>query len=252
MKIAVAGATGTVGTHVSAAAERRGHQVVALSRASGVDLLTVDRSRLEGILDGVDAVIDVTSTPEQSATASRAFFSAVTRTLLAAERSAGVPHHLALSIVGADRAPHGYYAGKALQEQLVESGDLPWTILPATQFHEFARQMRDRFTVGPVVLGPVMRCRPVSAREVAERLVELAEAGPSGRTADFAGPSDERMPDLMRRYGRALGDRRPVLALPLPGGFGRALRDGTILPAADADLGRETFDAWLTRQPGSR
>jgi uncharacterized protein YbjT (DUF2867 family) len=208
-----------------------------------VDLLT--GSGLAGQLEGLDAVLDVTSISTQSAGVSTEFFRAVTTNLLRAERDEDVGHHLALSIVGVDTAPHGYYAGKAAQEELVSGGPVPWTLLRATQFHEFAAQLHGRVAIGPLHLVPVMRSQPVAAREVAQRLVELAEAGPAGRVRDLGGPEVLRMVDAVRDWARATGRRGPVLALPLPGGFGRALRDGTLLPGPGADLGTRTFAEWV-------
>ncbi|MEU3473853.1 NAD(P)H-binding protein [Rhodococcus sp. NPDC006774] len=140
MKLAVAGGTGTVGVHVVEVARQRGHEVVVLSRSAGVDL--VSGSGLSDALAGVDAVVDVASTQTISAKESMSFFAAVTRNLLTAEGAAGVGHHVALSIVGIDRAPHSYYAGKVEQERIIRAGTVPWTILRATQFHEFAGQIR--------------------------------------------------------------------------------------------------------------
>src|SRR5690606_32273907 len=125
MRIAVAGGTGVVGRHVVDVARDTGNEVVILSRFAGVDLLT--STGLARRLDGVDAVIDVTSILTQSGPKSRAFFSIVTTNLLEAERAAGIGHHVALSIVGSDQAPFGYYAGKAAQEELVSRGETPWT-----------------------------------------------------------------------------------------------------------------------------
>jgi uncharacterized protein YbjT (DUF2867 family) len=196
-------------------------------------------------LSGVDTVIDVSSVQTLSAPESTRFFTAATRTLVAAGRSAGVQHHLALSIVGTDAAPFGYYAGKLGQERLVAGSPVPWTILRATQFHEFAGQLLSRTRRGPVAAVPVMRSQPVAAREVAARLVELAESGPAGRVADLAGPRPENMTDLVRRWARATGTRVRVLSLPLPGRLGRAMRDGTLLPGEGAQLGTQTFDDWL-------
>jgi uncharacterized protein YbjT (DUF2867 family) len=242
MKIAVAGGTGVVGRYVAEIARGRGHEVAVLARSQGVDLTTG-----EGLdLTGVEAVIDVTSIQTASASTSVKFFTAVTHNLLAAERAAGVSHHLALSIVGIDDAPHGYYAGKAAQERLVEGGETPWTILRATQFHEFAGQIHQQMRLGPVVLVPVMRSQPIAAREVATRVVELTETGPSGRVADLAGPRVERMAGLSRRWAAATGASGRVLEVPIPGPFGRAMRNGTLLARPGAQLGEQTFDQWLT------
>ncbi|OZC82899.1 3-beta hydroxysteroid dehydrogenase [Rhodococcus sp. 06-418-5] len=246
MKLAVAGGTGTVGVHVVEVARERGHEVVVLSRSAGVDL--VSGSGLPDALSGVDAVIDVASTQTISAKESTAFFAAVTRNLLTAEGAAGVRHHVALSIVGIDKAPYAYYAGKVEQERLVRAGAVPWTILRATQFHEFAAQIRSQTSFGPLTVVPRMVSQPIAAREVAERLIDLAERPPAGRVADLGGPREERMAKMVRRYARAIGARGPVLEVPLPGAYGRAMRDGTLVTAQDSDHGLQTFDQWSDAQ----
>ena len=242
-RIAVAGGTGVLGRQVVEVAQSRGHDVVTLSLSSGVDLVV--GTGLVDVLDGVTAVVDVTSTQAQSAKASKEFFGAVTHNLLAAEKAAGVAHHVALSVVGADKAPYGYYAGKLLQERLVTEAVVSWTLLRATQFHEFVRQVAERLRRGPVLITPRMRCQPVAAREVAERLVQLVEAGPSGRVPDLGGPREEQMVDMMRAYKAATGAKGWILPVPLPGALGRALRDGTLIPGPGSDHGTQTYADWL-------
>jgi uncharacterized protein YbjT (DUF2867 family) len=246
MKLAVAGGTGTVGVHVVEVARQRGHEVVVLSRSAGVDL--VSGSGLSDALAGVDAVVDVASTQTISAKESMSFFAAVTRNLLTAEGAAGVGHHVALSIVGIDRAPHSYYAGKVEQERIIRAGTVPWTILRATQFHEFAGQIRARSSFGPVSIVPKMVSQPIAAREVAERLIDLAERSPAGRVADLGGPREERMAEMVRRYARSIGTRGLVLEVPIPGAYGRAMRDGTLVTTTDADHGLQTFGQWAAAQ----
>jgi uncharacterized protein YbjT (DUF2867 family) len=243
MRIAVAGGTGTVGRHVVVAAEARGHDVIVLTRRNGHDLET--GAGLAGALDGVDAVIDVMSVTTTSARRSRAFFTRTTQHLLGAERDSGVGHHVALSIVGIDGVDAAYYAGKLAQERLVEAGPVPHTILRATQFHEFAEQMVARTSLGRVTLIPVAPIRPVAAREVGARLVELAEAGPAGRARDLTGPRDERLAEMVRRMSAFDGERRRVLELSLPGTFGRATASGVLRGADAATRGRITFEEWL-------
>ena len=241
--IAIAGGTGTVGRLVVAEATRRGHATVVLARSAGVDLRA--GSTLLPALDGADAVIDVLSVGTRSAATSIEFFEATSSVLLAAEAALGIGHHVALSIVGVDGAPFDYYAGKVAQEALVAGGDVPWSILRATQFHEFAGQMLSAAKIGPLRLAPRMRTQPIDARVVAERLVDLAESSPSGRARDLAGPREESLPELMRAVASARGIRGRIPALSLPGAFGRAQRDGSLLPGPDAELVGPTFAQWL-------
>ena len=246
MRIAVAGGTGHVGTHVVAAARKRGHDVVVLTRGNGVDL--VAGTGVAKALEGVDAVIDVASVTTLDAGESVAFFEATTRTLLAAEAQAGVGHHLALSIVGIDRAPEGYYAGKVAQERLVESGDVAWTILRATQFHEFAEQIYERAKIGPFHVAPRMRTQPIAAREVGAHLVSLAEAEPAGRARDLAGPREESLVEMVRGLARARGSRAWIPAIPLPGVIGpgaarRLVAARTRCRSGNADLRGVARDA---------
>jgi uncharacterized protein YbjT (DUF2867 family) len=244
MRIAIAGATGTVGRHILEAARDRGHEVVALSRSSGQDVST--GAGLVEAIAGADAVIDVTNVLTTSASKSRQFFTRATRNLLAAERSAGVGHHVSLSIVGIDGTDAGYYAGKLAQEREVSAGAVPWSIQRATQFHEFAGQVVQQATFGPVAVIPTMLIRPVAAREVAERLVEVAEAGPAGRLADLVGPADERLIDMVRRLHARDGVTARLFEVRLPGRYWRAAASGSLRGnAAESDLARTTFDQWL-------
>lgn len=250
MKIAVAGGTGTVGRQVVAVAQERGHDVRVLSRSNGVDLMT--GAGLDGALVGVQSVVDTANLSTTSGKASVAFFQHTTRMLLAAEQRAGVGHHVALSIVGVDRAPDGYYAGKVAQEALVEAGAVPWTIQRTTQFHDFAAQLFAGAKVGPLHLAPRMRTQPVSTREVAERLIDRVDAGPSGRVADLAGPGEESLVEMIRAYARAIRHRGWIPAVSLPGALGRAQRDGSLLAAPDAIRGRQTFAEWIAALPPRR
>jgi len=245
MRMAVAGGTGLMGSLVVAEAESRGHQVVVLTRSQGIDLR--EPGSAAGALAGTASVIDVTNVGTLDAVAATDFFEGVTSSLLAAERATGVGAHIALSIVGVDRAPYGYYAGKRAQELLIEAGGVPWTTLRATQFHEFAAQIHGTAKVGPIHLAPRMRTQPIAAREVAARLVTLAEEPPRSGYVELGGPQEESLVDMVRRWARAEGHRGWMPAISLPGPLGRAQRDGTLLPGAGAETGVETFDAWLAR-----
>ncbi|WP_409329213.1 SDR family oxidoreductase [Trujillonella humicola] len=243
MRLVVAGATGAVGAHLTERARAAGHDVVPLSRSGGQDVST--GAGLPEALRGADVVVDVTSVTTTSTRTAVGFFTRATENLLAAGRDAGVGHHVVLSIVGIDGETSGYYAGKVAQERLLADGPLPWTLLRATQFHEFAGQIAARTAVGPLVVVPAMRTATVAAEEVAAALLGLAEGPPRGRVPDLGGPEEAELADLVRRRLAAAGRRGRVLRVPLPGRAGRRMRDGALLPGPGADRGRLTFDAWL-------
>lgn len=243
MRIAVAGATGTVGHLVVRVAEERGHEVVPLSRSAGVDVVTTQG--LDAALRGADAVVDVLNTPSVLRQPAVAYFEATTRNLLAAEVRAGIGHHVALSIVGIDGVDAGYYAGKLAEERRVAAGPVPFSLLRATQFHEFADRFLRMARLGRLALVPVGLLRPVAASEVAARLVHAAEDGPGGRLNDLAGPRDELLTGMVGRLAAAEGDPVRPVELRLPGPFWRGLRSGVLRGGPDADRGVEPFDAWL-------
>ncbi len=249
MRVAVAGGTGLTGRHVVAALAERGHEPVVVARSRGVDLLTCEG--LDAALESVDAVVDVTNRMSPSRRAALDFFTTAGRNLLAAERRAGVGHHVALSIVGIDRVNWGYYRAKRRQEQVVATGGVPWTVLRATQFHEFADQLL-ALVPGPVAPVPRMRTQPVAVAEVAEVLAELATGPALGMAPELAGPREEYLPDMARRLLRARGSRRKVLALPLPGAAGRAVAAGGLLPASSQLRAAQTFAQWLTEEGAAK
>jgi len=214
-----------------------------LARSRGVDL--VSGAGLAEALAGVDAVIDVSSIDTLSGRKAEEFFGTVTRRLLAAEAAAGVGHHIALSIIGAVGVTSGHYAGKTVQERLIAEGDIPWTILRAGQFHEFAAQMAARPPMLGLLLVPRMRSQPVAAREVAAALLDLAEQPPSGIAQPLAGPAEERMADMVRRYLAATGRRGRVVEFRMPGDIGRVMASGGLLATPDTRLGTQTFTEWL-------
>ena len=248
-RIAVAGGTGMVGRHVVAAARAAGHDPVVISRSAGVDLRT--GAGLAAALDGADAVIDVSNTTTLSRAKSEQFFGAVTRQLLAAEAGAGVRHHVVLSIVGVDQVPTGYYAGKLDQESLVEAGLVPWTVLRATQFHEFPAQLLDRVK-GPVIPVPAGPAATVAAREVAARLLELATGPAQGRVPDLCGPEVQPLPAQVRQVMRALGRRGLVVPVRPPGRTGTRLAHGALLPTGPGPRGVQTYGQWLAEYVSAR
>lgn len=243
MRIAVAGGTGVVGRHTVESLEAAGHEAIVLSRSRGVDL--VSGRGLDTALDGADTVIDVAGIQTLKASTAIEFFTAATGNLVAAAAEAGVRHVVLLSIVGIDRIPYDYYAGKIAQEKVVAASPVPWTLLRATQFHEFSGQMFERATLGPLHVAPNAPTQPVAAAEVGARLAALASAEPQGRVRDLAGPREEQFAEMVRAFARRAGYRGWIPRLNVPGLQMAGMRAGLALPDADADLGRQTFAEWL-------
>ncbi|MEV4446731.1 SDR family oxidoreductase [Streptomyces mirabilis] len=243
MRVAVAGGTGLVGRHVVEELTAAGHHPVVLARSTGVDLVT--GTGLDGALAGVDAVVDVTNVTTTRAKKAIAFFDRVAHTLQDAGEQAGVRHHVLLSIVGIDRVGLGYYQGKLRQESVLKSGRTPWTVLRATQFHEFAQQTLDRVP-GPLAVVPRMRTQPVAAREVAHHLVQLVSAPAQGMAPELVGPRVEQLVDMTGRLLRARHQHRLLLPVKMPGATGTAMTGDGLLPAGPGPRGSQTFDEWLT------
>lgn len=245
VRIAVAGGTGLAGRLVVDRLQRDGHDPVVLARARGVDLMTGEG--LAAALKGADVVVDVTSVTTTSARKSVGFFGTATDNLLQAAQNAGVGHHVALSIVGIERVKSAYYLGKIRQEELIRAGGVPWTILRATQFHEFADQVLSQVP-GPIAVVPVMRTQPIAVREVAEHLCAIATGAPQQMADEIAGPNVESLVDMARRLIKRRNQRRPVVPLRLPGHAARAAATGALLPEGPGPRGTQTFDQWLREQ----
>jgi uncharacterized protein YbjT (DUF2867 family) len=221
-----------------------GQEPVVLARSQGVDL--VSGAGLDAAMAGAEAVIDVSNVTTTSGKKACTFFESVGRNLLDTGARAGVQHHVALSIVGIDRVGLGYYQGKLRQEEVVKSGRTPWTVLRATQFHEFAEQTLDRVPK-PLAVVPRMRTQPVAAREVAQHLVQLVLAPAQGMAPELAGPRVEQLVDMVRRLLLARRQRRLLLPVKIPGATGAAMTGGGQLPIGPGPRGSQTFDEWLAR-----
>jgi uncharacterized protein YbjT (DUF2867 family) len=243
MKIAVAGGTGQAGSQAVSAARELGHEVIVLARSKGVDL--VAGTGAAAALEGVDAVIDASGVSDDADPIG--FHADVARTLHEAEKSAGVRHHVVLSIVGAARAAdYPLYGAKVAQERAAADSGIPFTIVQSTQFHEFAAQLWRFGKRGPVHFAPRGRSQPVAVREVGARLAAAAIAIPAGRTIEFAGPSEESLAGMVKAWAGASGAGGWIMPVNLPGAIGHAMRDGSLLPGTDAELGVQTFAEWIS------
>lgn len=245
MKIVVIGGTGLIGTKLVELLRAAGHEAIAASPRTGVD--TVSGRGVTEALAGAEVLVDVSNGPSFEDQAILRFFTSSTDNLLAAAKRAGVRHYLALSVVGADRLPDaGYLRAKVAQEARIEAGGVPYTILRATQFFEFAQAIAAIASAGDVVRLSPARMQPVAAHDVSAALAELAQAAPQGRVLELAGPEPIRMSDFVARVLAARGDRREVVVDAQAGYFGTAIDDDSLVPSgADARHGVTRLEDWL-------
>ena len=252
MKIVVIGGSGRVGGRVVARLGAQGHDAVAASPATGVDTITGEG--LPDVMVGADVVVDVANAPVWDDDAVREFFTTSTRNQLAAERDAGVGHHLAVSIVGADRLPDsGYLRAKVAQEAGIQAGRVPYTILRATQFLEFLPQTVETGAEGDSVRLSTGLMQPVAAGDVAATMAELAAGAPVGGRVELGGPEALGIDAWARRLFGATGDTRTVIGDPHARYFGTELHDGELTTGDGARIGPTGFDRWVAaHQEGAR
>ena len=247
MKIVVIGGTGLIGSKLIAKLAAHGHEAVPAAPATGVNTLTGEG--LAEALTGADVVVDVSNSPSFEDTAVLEFFETSTRNILDAEAAAGVGHHVALSVVGAGRQPDsGYMRAKIAQEKLIKNSSIPYTIVHATQFFEFAVRTADEATDGGTVRVPPVLIQPMASDDVAAAVCDATLAAPLNDTIEIAGPEPMRFEDWVRQGLRAAGDQRVVVADPHARYFGARLSERTLLPGDGARLGATTFEEWLSRQ----
>ncbi len=248
MKIVVIGGSGRVGSNVVKRLAAQGHEAVAASPGTGVD--TISGDGLAEVMAGADVVVDVSNAPAWEDDAVRAFFTTSTRNQLAAEREAGVGHHVAVSIVGADLLPDsGYLRAKVAQEAEIEAGNVPYTILRATQFLEFLPQIVEGGAEGDSVRLPTGRMQLVAADDVAATVAEVATSPPANGRIELGGPEALGVDAWARRLFAATGDDREVIADPHARYFGTELHSGELTPGDGARIGTIDFDAWLATRP---
>ena len=246
IKIVVIGGTGLIGTKLVNNLRQRGHEVVAASPSSGVNTLTG-----EGVakaLEGAQVVVDVANSPSFEDKAVMEFFETSGRNLLAAEAATGVSHHVALSVVGADRLPaSGYLRAKMAQENLIKASRIPFTIVRSTQFFEFVKGIAQSATEGQTVrLSPGLM-QPIASGDVAAALTDVVVGKPMNGTVELAGPERIRMDEFVRRFLSATGDARKVTTDVHALYFGTELNDQSLVPGNNPRLGPTHYEDWLNR-----
>jgi uncharacterized protein YbjT (DUF2867 family) len=247
MKIVVIGGTGLIGAKLVSDLRQRGHEAVAASPSTGVNTLTGEG--LAEALSGARVVVDVANSPSFEDGAVLSFFETSGRNLLAAEKDAGVGHHVALSVVGADRLPaSGYLRAKTAQEVLIKGSGVPYTIVRATQFFEFAGGIAQSATEGETVRLPSALVQPIVSDDVAAALAEVAVGPPLNGTVELAGPEAIPLSEFVQRFLTATRDPRTVTPDVHARYFGTELDDRSLTPSgANPRLGPTRYDDWLNR-----
>ena len=244
MKIIVIGGHGRVGSKIVEKLGEHGHDAVAAGPQTGVNTLTGEG--LAEALDGADSVVDVSNSPSFEDAEVLEFFQTSTRNILAAEKAAGVGHHVAMSVVGSDRLPDsGYLRAKVAQEELIKASSIPYSIVRSTQFFEFVESIATAATDGGTVRVPAASIQPVAADDVARAVGRIAVGTPVNGIVEVAGPEPFRFDELIRYGLSARNDPRHVVADPDARYFGTTLTNGSLVPGENAQLGETRFESWL-------
>ena len=247
MKIVVIGGTGLIGSKLVKLLQQRGHEAVAASPKTGINALTGEG--LAEALAGAQVVVDVANSPAFEDKAVLHFFETSGRNLLAAEAAAGVQHHVALSIVGTERLQSsGYFRAKLAQEALIEAGQIPYTIVRATQFLEFLGGIAQGGTEGPTTRLSTAHLQPIAADDVAAAMADIVLGAPLNGMVELAGPERASLATLVQRYLRATNDPRTVVPDAKAPYFGAVLDDQSLTPGDNPRLGSITLDTWLARR----
>jgi len=246
MKFVIIGGTGLIGSKLVNRLRAHGHTAVPASPDTGVN--TVTGEGLDQVLSGANVVVDVSNSPSFEDAAVMKFFQTSTSNLLAAEANAGVGHHVALSIVGCDRAPDsGYLRAKVAQEKLIRSSPIPYSIIRATQFFEFFKRIADEATMERTVRIPPVLFKPMAADDVADAVCDVSMGPPLQGIVEVAGPQQFRFDEFIRLGLEARHDSREVVADPHARYFGTELNERTLVPDTNARLGDIRFEEWLHR-----
>ncbi|MEU1939460.1 SDR family oxidoreductase [Streptomyces coeruleorubidus] len=244
MKIVVVGGTGLIGSQVVALLRDQGHDAVAAAPSTGVDTLTGEG--LTEALKGADVVVDVSNSPSFDTEPALDFFTRSARNLFAAEKEAGVRHHVALSIVGVDQVPgYGYYEAKVAQENAVRGSGVPYSIVRATQFFEFVAPVMNMSTQDGEVRLPSTRLRPIASADVAAAVAEAAQGEPSNGIRNIAGPDVHRLDRLGELTLAARPDGRTVVTDETAGLF--AGMPDVLTGDGTAHLASTRYEKWVKR-----
>jgi uncharacterized protein YbjT (DUF2867 family) len=244
MKIVAIGGTGLIGSKLVKKLRENGHEAVPAAPNTGVNTITGEG--LAEVLKGASVVVDVSNSPSWEDAAVLEFFETSTRNLLTYEATAGVRHHVALSVVGTDRmSESGYMRAKIAQEKLIRESSVPYSIVRATQFFEFLKGLADISMVGEQVHLPPVLFQPMAADDVATAVGKIAVGSPVNGIVEIGGPEEFGVDELIRQRLASLKDPREVIADPNALYSGAKLSERTLLPGKNARLGETRFETWL-------
>ncbi len=247
MKITVIGATGLIGSQVVGLLTAAGHDVVSAARSTGVDVLT--GAGLSDALAGAEVLVDVTNSPSLEDEPVLAFFSTSSTNLVGAAKAAGVRHYVALSIVGVDGLlESGYMRAKVAQEATIRESGLPYTIVRATQFHEFADMIVGSLLADGTIHAPDARIQPIAAAEVAAEVADAAQAAPTNGVIDIGGPEKMSFAQLARTLTEARGQATPVVVDPAATYFGIPVGQDSLVTGHGAVIADTRFADWIAGQ----
>jgi uncharacterized protein YbjT (DUF2867 family) len=248
MKIVVIGGTGLIGSKIVEKLKQQGHHAIAASPSTGVNTITGEG--LADALTGAQVVVDVANSPSFEDQAAMEFFQAAGKNITAAEVTAGIQHHVALSVVGTERLQaSGYFRAKLAQEKFIKSSPIPYTIVHATQFFEFVRAIAQFSIVEDAVRLPPVLFQPMAAEDVANAVAEAALAEPANDIIEIGGPDTFTLDQPVRKALEYDKDTRKVIADPQALYFGVKVSERTLIPGPNARLGSTKFDWWLSQVP---
>jgi uncharacterized protein YbjT (DUF2867 family) len=251
MKVVVIGGTGLIGAQLCNHLRQQGHEVLPASPKTGVNTLTGEG--LQAALTGARVVVDVANSPSFEDAAVLEFFETSGRNLFAAEKAAGVKHHVALSVVGTERMlASGYFRAKMAQEKLIKASGVPYSILRATQFFEFIGAIAQSGVQGNRIHMPAAALQPVASADVAAALAKISEQSPSNKTLEVAGPDNQPMAWFVKAYLRHNDDPREVISDVEATYFGAPVDDRSLTPGANPIIGASHFEAWLKSSAAPR
>lgn len=251
MKIVVIGGTGLIGSQLVNMLQLTEHQVVAASPNTGVNTLTGEG--LKEVLQGAQVVVDVSNSPSFEDNAVMQFFKTSNENLLAAEKAAGVQHHIALSVVGTQKLQaSGYFRAKQVQEDMIKASGIPYTIVHATQFFEFAGGILMMSLADGKAVLPDANIQPIASKDVVSFMTRVTLAQPANKILEIGGPEKFRIPAWIGQYAKATNKNYEMLADAHALYSGSPLEADTLAPEVPVYLGETKYEDWIAIEGNRR